>query len=291
MRLRQLLFLGVIAVLVFSLKIEIPDLATQISVCKSAVCFQNIANNLLKGRSAQTALAELSQEPSDRCHTLAHFIGQELYRRAGSAPEAFNSCDGTCYGGCYHGVVEGYLSGGGSLDNLTQACSGIVDPSSGLYQDCLHGLGHGVMALTGDNLPQSLAVCDKFSQPDYCYMGVFMENSSSPTNPDHPSQFLKASDPLYPCDSLAEKYLPTCYTEQSNYFYQLSQGDWSKTIGLCLTVPTPYRAGCISYVGGNVVYFGQAAKLGAICGLIKDQLLNETCFQGAQQAESSARRF
>ena len=251
-----------------------------------------MADRLLADRSATIALAEVAASPSDKCHTLTHWIGQVLYRRTGDAPRAFQECTGTCFGGCYHGVVEGYLKNQSGPDpaGLAGVCDEISDHGSGLFQDCLHGLGHGMMALTGDELPQSLAICDQFTKPDDCYLGVFMENSTSPTNPDHPSKFLNPKDPLYPCNDLPEKYLKTCYTAQSNYFYVLSRGDWSKTIDLCLSVPTAYQEGCVSYIGGNVIFFGQADKLDDICNKLADKSLVQACFRGGQETQAGLSR-
>ena len=61
------------------------------------------------------------------------------------------------------------------------------------YRECVHGLGHGAMYITDSDLNQALALCNALSNQkdqEACYSGVFMENSSSSTNIDHPSKFI-----------------------------------------------------------------------------------------------------
>ncbi len=293
MLVRKLILLGLIVSLAIFLKPS-SNLSSDISRCESPGCFRDIITSLLDQNSISQSLTKLSTVSSGRCHTMTHFLGQEIYKKYGDLTQAFRQCDGTCLGGCYHGVVEEILKENPSLivSDLAQVCNQLTgNDNRGLYQDCLHGLGHGVMAFTGGDLTKSLALCDNFAKPDYCYLGVFMENSSSPTNRDHPSRFIKSSDPLYPCDILDKKYLQTCYTEQSNYFYDISGGDWQKTIDLCRQVPSDYRSGCISYVGGNVIFFGQEDQLDAVCNKITEAELNEACYQGAHDAQLSSRRL
>ncbi len=178
----------------------------------------------------------------ESCHVFLHFMGQAAYEKYGSVSEAFRHGSHTCFAGFYHGVLEGYFmqnnlltSNTGSFDAIAKKMPSIcTEPQSAGakrdYNECLHGLGHGLMFATSGDLPQALKLCDALKGADaqWCYSGVFMENSTSTTNPDHPSRYLKKDDPLYPCDILDEQYLHTCYILQSMYFAQLANGDWVK---------------------------------------------------------------
>lgn len=263
---------------------------TSSSDCQTSRCWQDRARSLLKQNSVKMSLAKIQAASPAECHSAAHFLGQELYRQEKNAPHSFAECDGSCLGGCFHGVIEGYLNETGQeLSKMDQVCKSVSTAESGTYQDCLHGLGHGLMALTGNDLLSSLSVCDQFSRPDFCYLGVFMENTSSPTNPNHPTKFIKASDPLYPCNDLPEKYAATCFTNQSNYFLTLTNYNWAETTQLCLTVPSAYRSGCISYVGGNLVFYNQANQIDKVCGSLSESLARD-CLVGAREARMGLRK-
>lgn len=112
------------------------------------------------------------------------------------------------------------------------------------------------MFVTTADLPRSLALCDHLpgeTAKERCYSGVFMENSSSSTNLDHPSRYINAADLYYPCTRLAERYLKICYRYQSSHFSLITHQDWKKVADLCLGVPTSYQEECFRTVGTNQV--------------------------------------
>lgn len=76
-----------------------------------------------------------------------------------------------------------------------------------------------------------------------------MENSTSSTNKDHPSKYLKPDDPTYPCSILEEKYLPTCYTLQSFYIAEIVNWDALQMAEACQAIPGNYRDRCINAIG------------------------------------------
>ena len=70
-----------------------------------------------------------------------------------------------------------------------------------LYQ-CVHGLGHGLMIYSGDDLPWSLRTCHKLLT-DFdrvsCTGGVFMQNLDTTMGT---SRYLSKTDPIYPCNAV-----------------------------------------------------------------------------------------
>jgi hypothetical protein len=88
-------------------------------------------------------------------------------------------------------VIQGYFldlsqrSGTVTAEAMNQLC----EPHrarSVLYFQCTHGIGHGLMALLGHQVPPALEKCDLVTDPgarDSCYGGVFMENIVAETHP------------------------------------------------------------------------------------------------------------
>ena len=101
------------------------------------------------------------------CHTITHNIGSAtLARYKGDAAEAIGSGgamqDATmCGSGFYHGLIEYALREAANPKELVAKVKGMCADAKALpttfarYQ-CLHGLGHGVMIFSGDNLPWAL---------------------------------------------------------------------------------------------------------------------------------------
>lgn len=234
-------------------------------------CYKAVANFLYQKLGLKESLALLAEneehrEVYARCHEVTHYLSRHEFEKVGSIPGVYTSCDSTCHGGCYHGALEAYLSQEANqspYENLdekfTQICGAPGDYENLLiFNECRHGLGHAAMFVTNTDLPRSLRMCDNLPTPsarEYCYSGVFMENSSSSTNINHPSQYLRADDPYYPCNMLEEKYLRLCYRYQSSHFSLITHHDWGKVAELCLGVPETYREECFRTVGTNQVGF------------------------------------
>lgn len=140
------------------------------------------------------------------------------------------------------------------------------------------------MFVTDGDLPRSLKLCDVFSdrgERETYYGGVFMENSSSSTNTDHPGKFIKADNPMYPCNILDKQYLSECYRYQSSYFAIYSKSDWAKVANLCSQVPNDYQLECFQTIGTNQVGYTQDfSQMKKNCGLIKEDNLRNICIQG-----------
>lgn len=240
----------------------------------STKCLGSLAKELVKNYSTHEILKtfevnEQKQEFYANCHTALHFVGQEIYKQSYGLPMALNQCTHVCFEACLHGTVEGYLS----EKNLDYTSSQVLSQEiplicgerenyqyEGLFNQCIHGIGHALMYLTQSDLPFSLESCDYLKngpEREWCYSGAFMENSNSSTNKDHPSKFVKKDDPFFPCKILDKKYLKMCYELQSFKFYDFARKDWIKTIALCKEVPTDYRQNCYKSIGSMQVGFSQ----------------------------------
>lgn len=268
-------------------------------------CYKNISFLLFYQFDLPKLLQLLSDnekypEVFSRCHELTHYLTRLSYQREQSISKVYDACTSVCHGGCYHGAIEEYLSEKNlSIDlssnykpikkEILKVCGKKEDYKVPLlYDECLHGIGHGTMYITDSDLPTALKLCDLLGdeqKQQTCYGGAFMENSSSSTNLDHPSKFIKKDDPLYPCDILDKKYLGVCYRYQSSHFAILTQSNWAQVAKMCMRVPKDYRPACFLTIGSNLVGFTQEIKtIINNCSLIEEENYQTYCYLGAVDA-------
>ncbi len=236
-------------------------------------CYEKAASKFLAKTSYEEIIKifrEIEREPEifTHCHELMHFLGREEYYKVNDIHQVLAKSDPACFSGSYHGVVEGYLiSKNLPADDATyrkeiaNLCGEKISYEvAEIYNQCVHGIGHALMFLTEAEVPRSLKICDALvSQKDkeYCYSGVFMENVNSSTNPDHPSNYIKADDPTYPCNVLDEQYQKMCYTLQVPHFFDWAKFDWPKTVALCGQIPLEYQEVCYRGIGSNQIGYSQ----------------------------------
>lgn len=260
-------------------------------------CYKQIATDLPKQFPMKNILDVFEENENDpiffdKCHTTLHFLGQEEYKMTKNTAISLGEGTPVCFSGFYHGVLEAYFSESGFINDVNKL-GNIVPQICGLnnifsikktYHECLHGLGHAIMYATDDELPTSLKLCDKLDDGEdrnWCYSGVFMENSTSSTNKDHPSKYLKKSDPAYPCNILDKKYGNICYTLQSFYFAEISKYNWVENYNMCKKIPNEFQGGCINAIGQSQVGNTQDLKMMVNnCRLIKDESDYIECING-----------
>ena len=267
---------------------------------ESSTCAQQAASFLVSNYPPEKIMSVFEKNISEpyffkSCHTFLHFIGRELYMRQKNVAGSMQKCSFTCFQGCHHGVLEGYFINKniplGDEEAITKEASTICGkkqdyPNVESYYTCLHGLGHGFMFFTDEELPKSLKMCDAIDSPEtidfhMCYNGVFMENYTNLASWDHPSKYIKADDPYYPCNILGEKYLDVCYHDQVIYVSNLYNHNLSKTINFCKGVPEKYRIGCFTAIGQKRAALSQDQILvWSECKELKEDQYIEACVRG-----------
>jgi len=230
-------------------------------------CLETFFLDLLHRTDAQTTLKILAQADSESptilslCHPLVHRLGREAYNVMGDATRAFSVGDETCANGYYHGVLEGYLARSPKLeDAVGSVCKNDGSVSGYIYFQCIHGLGHGLMFKTGDDIGESLKDCDLLKSSydqQSCYGGVFMQNivNDFPYNTGHQKAVAKADDPLYPCDDdqvVPDKYKSGCYFLVTSQIVKSTGTDWAAMAGWCDRSPEKYRYLCYQSMGRDV---------------------------------------
>lgn len=284
----------------------------QLHTCpiRSNKCYQQLAVNLLNKYKLGEILrvVEKDQQQQDRidfvtCHNITHFLGREAYKHSNNIQETFKQCTQVCLTGCYHGVIEQYLVQNHlSVDDdvaITKAIQTLCGKAENYgrlveFQECVHGLGHGVMFLTDNDLPRTLRICEALSSQDEidrCQNGAFMQNANSLKDTEHPSKYVKADDPMYPCNILDKKYLSNCYIYQSFRLKEIGRNDWSKIFNLCYSyIPQDYWYQCFRYLGTTMAGLTPNLEdVKANCGFIANDYYRNICIGGV--AEILVRNF
>lgn len=225
-------------------------------------CYERHYVRLVKEEGIKAAFDDLkARYPQNayliaQCHPVTHVIGREAALKFKTPGEAYVQGDSFCWSGYYHGVLETFVGKIGRTNlpkEIDRICDG-VDGKERLsfdYYNCVHGLGHGVMAITDDELFESLDYCDDLTgtwEQQSCASGVYMENVIV-DNLNHFTKYLKPAEPLYPCTASPEKYKNTCYLMQTSYILKVNGGDFSDTFAWCRKAEETYRGTCFQSLG------------------------------------------
>lgn len=203
-----------------------------------------VALNFLKNKMAHDSKVMAS------CHELLHDLGKQSYEKYHDFAKAMQFRDETCISGYTHGVIEAYFTTSPQIfSHFTSVCAHY---QSGTYVrwECNHGIGHGLMYFTANNLPYSLKKCLQFtktSDQDACASGIYMENFNSDLSL-HPSRYVSFSDPLKPCREY-NIYPVECYSTAPIFFLNYRNYDFSGALAWCDSAPVFYRQYCYRGVG------------------------------------------
>jgi hypothetical protein len=231
-------------------------------------------------------------------HSFAHAIGIAAYTGMEDVGIVFARCTPAFQSGCYHGVIQAYFTGHAAAhgdhidDGLINAMCRVPREVTGdrwLHFQCAHGMGHGLLMLTGNHLPAALEGCDLIRdgwERESCYGGVFMENivhatvphgstgrpdathvhTSATADHDHGgagaaprADFppLKKDDPLYPCNVLPQRYLVSCYQMQTSAVLFHNGSDVAATARVCASAPEELRTTCFQSLGRDISSISQ----------------------------------
>lgn len=191
-----------------------------------------------------------------RCHQLAHAIGRASEKLSTTIGEAFQHGDPVCTSGYYHGVMESYAALNKEVlekERINEIC--LTFRKRGelvkLY-NCAHGLGHGIMDVTYDNLFMSLEYCAGITalyEQIQCLGGVFMENTTA-DGKDHISRNFAEDDIFHPCTAVKEEYKKTCYFRQPRHILNETNWDFAQSFAHCGALEnSDYRKACYRGLG------------------------------------------
>jgi mono/diheme cytochrome c family protein len=234
-----------------------------IAACRRSTvsdCYRQAFGNVAYRSGPSRALALLATDSARipgveaDCHQIAHTVGHAgLAYYKGNPAVALAHGAMTCNSGYYHGVIELAFAGvprGRVTRVARRLCTGrAVTKEEFLLYQCVHGLGHGVMIYSGDDLPYSLKVCDRlltsFDRIS-CTGGVFMQNVLPGMGT---SRYLRADDPIYPCNAVAERHKLYCYLMVTARILEVDGYNWKKTAAWCRRSERGWVATCFQSFG------------------------------------------
>ena len=223
-------------------------------------CFRQAFGNIAYRDGPEKALALLAVDDAKiaavhaDCHQISHWIGRAgLAYYKHDAGQALSHGAMTCNSGYYHGVLQVALAGlprDVVVRKARTLCSApAVNTEEFLLYQCVHGLGHGLMIYSGNDLPWSLRTCHKL-RTDFdrvsCTGGVFMQNLDTTMGT---SRYLRAKDPLYPCTAVAARDKVYCYLMVTSRILTLDGYDWRKTAAWCRKSEPAWVTTCFESYG------------------------------------------
>ena len=233
-------------------------------------------------------LSENAHRVGVDCHERAHVMGRLAYEQFGAI--AFSLSGHECHSGGYHGATEAFFRDRGT--SHLQSDIGVVC-SAGLNDffrhQCVHGIGHGLMAWTSYELLDALELCDLLeavSDQQSCFSGVFMENvvGGLSGSMGHLTEFL-SDDPHFPCNILDDRYIVPCYFFQSSRMIQVFGGDFERLAAACAEAPAIAHAVCFGSMGRDVggVTRGDPERAIRLCSYAENPANRLDCMDGAVQ--------
>ncbi len=165
---------------------NIQDCAIRDDNTSRLLCYSQFFGTVTENEENNSDALELSIALSklgaiDDCHFVSHEIGHVAFEENPNVIENLMGMDGTmCRGGYFHGVLASYFhevkeAKGSFPPTYKTICDELIGSSN--YQDCIHGLGHGLVHYFGDDLNSSIELCHdmSFYQNRLCMKGVMMQ--------------------------------------------------------------------------------------------------------------------
>ncbi len=217
-------------------------------------------SELIQTESPKVALSQMriltNEYPSISriCHDLVHEIGHQTYEKYGDFASSMAYRENMCGSGFLHGVIETHFA---KVDNVFTEMDTICDTytTTNDKAKCYHGVGHGIMYYSQNDLPISIERCDRYQDSEAklrCAEGVFMENFNT-DNDDHVSLYLDEQNPASVCVDLPPIYKGTCYFYAPLHYLSLHVDAYEEALVWCTTQETDFQPVCASGVGSRAI--------------------------------------
>ncbi len=233
----------------------------------------------------------LAADPSayNDCHAVAHQLGHVAYETYGFA-KAMSYQDAICGGGFIHGIVEakfGEMDEVDLLQEIATTCDAATDE-----ENCVHGVGHGLMLVTYLDVDRSLSYCDLFdaSVRHHCFDGVWMhvfdQEESGVAHADTmvlTDSYIQSSQAR--CVATADVYKDSCYFYLPRIFAHDAERTFYDLVSLCGSVERIGRFACAAGAGHSTMKYHIADPVAVYssCEVFDDETLIEACHDGASR--------
>lgn len=178
--------------------------------------------------------------PGTDLHLMGHVVGEVLYQQENY--EGIKDCTQDFRNACSHTIVIGtlneYGSGEATIEMIRKACT-LAPGGSGAYTMCFHGLGHGVFAYFGYDIPKAVEFCRRLGTESYgyqeypqCVGGMIMELMGGGGHDTElwaraHETYLDPEDPLAPCNRTMIPYEAKsfCYSYLTPHLFEMAGAD------------------------------------------------------------------
>jgi hypothetical protein len=280
--LRHAVWLGPVALVLLGVVFLMPHTSEACSDENSApLCFINETGRIAEEEGVAAALTYVEDTVRERSnykivHMAMHMAGHHAYvhtedhagdvaRALSYLPKGDEAMEHFLdFNGYLHGVLEHFFSEHRDwepTDLITQACAQFMSLESlekaGTWDkifgpECLHATGHSLMFILDNDVPRSLAECDKMPRQwmrDWCHHGVFMENHYLHLPmylPDAPRPYATGDRGLTLCHTLDEKYRAACSQFVGWIYIEMNRDDFAGAFAACSEFPENERRICIA---------------------------------------------
>jgi len=229
-------------------------------------CMSPYFKDLVYRASVGEAMAEAIKFKEERvvadCHLFGHAIGEtSLEKNNFDVGKAFSSCVHGCSDGCFHGVMEGYISNKAEPYSVVSEIQNVCDSvGTGfvLKRQCIHGMGHGLLAHGYLSFPEALDACGVFA-PEWvpqCWGGVVMENMDQYLLLDLDEDDFRKVIPKIceQVESINPKLIEGCFDSVALGFLYYTDYDLRRSEDLCEELPNSLDVGiCKDFIIKNVL--------------------------------------
>lgn len=185
------------------------------------------------------------------CHSIAHEIGQRAFIRDPDFGRAMAVQSDVCNSGYMHGLIEMYFVEHGNATSTMQAACAAYSGGDYLSWECYHGVGHGLMFASSNDLPHAVVQCDAYNNEfaaTACRNGAFMENfNTDPTA--HPTEYVSSTDLFYPCSLFDQRIAGDCYLYAPVRYLSVHENDYTGALTWCGSAPERFKDLCVRGVG------------------------------------------
>lgn len=187
------------------------------------------------------------------CHAFVHDIGHRAFNKYGDVGKAFAYQDDICGSGYLHGIIESYFKYTPNvLTGMKTLCAQYGFNT--VAQRCYHGVGHGLMFYSENDLPLSVEQCNIFTGKARvrCLEGVYMEHFNTDQKL-HPSSYLRPEDPFYPCAQQPAHNQAVCYFYAPAYYLSLHQDNYAAAMSWCAHAPGTFVNACTNGLATRIM--------------------------------------
>lgn len=253
---------------------------------------ENTLVQLLKTQDAKASLDYLrSAIQSDtalarECHPILHHLGHEAYATYKDFEKTVSYQDGLCNSGYTHGAIEAHFMASDDINTTLQTtCPSQANAVSFTLWQCYHGMGHGVMYVTGKDLAESTTLCETLPSTfarQSCSNGAYMERFIVVSHTGAAAKETSDIDTEL-CKSQPAPYKPDCYYYSPTAYLERHTNDYTGAFDECRhSAEEAFVAACINGVGGQAmkenVTRPEVAR--TICEKAPNTYRN-TCIEGA----------